>query len=175
MAELIADLFLSADGYAAGKDVGAFFGLPGPDLDEWVRVESERPQVMVMGRVTYELMAAMPSSASMNDLPKAVYSNTLQEPLAWQNTTLLRGDLADAFRTLKQSDTPLRTIGSLKLVHGLMALGLVDQLRLMIFPLTLGADGHEPTDFPRAGLELIETKVLDSRLVLLNYRPVCGP
>jgi dihydrofolate reductase len=184
MAELIADLFLSADGYAAGKDVGPFFGYSGPDLDKWISAELDRPHIVLMGRVTYEVMAAISSSAAdqisggMNDLPKAVYSNTLEEPLAWQNTTLLRGDLADAIGTLKQqSDIPLRTIGSLTLVHGLMALGLVDQLRLMIFPLTLGVDGQEPAygGFPRADLALTETKVLDSRLVLLNYRADRAP
>lgn len=180
MADLIADLFLSADGYASAQDAGPFFGYSGPDLDNWVRAELDRPQVVVMGRVTYEALAAISSSATdhiserMSDLPKTVYSNTLEEPLAWKNTSLLRGDLDGAIRTLKQqSGTPLRTIGSITLVHGLMTLGLVDQLRLMIFPLILGAAGREPAyaGFPQARLELTETKILDSRLVMLSYRP----
>jgi dihydrofolate reductase len=180
MADLVADLFVTVDGYTAGKDVGPFFGYSGPDLDSWVCEALDQPQQVLMGRVTYEAMAAISSSATdtvserMNDLPKVVFSNTLDEPLAWKNTRLLRGDLADAIRTLKQqSGTPLRSIGSITLVNNLMQLGLVDQLRLMVFPLTLGADGQDPAyaGLPRAGLELIESKILDSRLVLLNYRP----
>jgi len=54
-----------------------------------------------------------------------------------------------------------------------MHLGLVDRLRLMVFPLILGSAGREPIydGYPQAGLELIDTKVLDSRLILLEYRP----
>ena len=140
----------------------------------------DQPQQVLMSGVTYEAMAAISSSATdkvsqqMNDLPKVVFSNTLDEPLAWKNTRLLRGDLADAIGRLKQqSGTALRAIGSITLVTGLMNLGLVDQLRLMVFPLTLGADGHDPAyvGLPRVGLELIESKILESRPVMLNGPP----
>jgi dihydrofolate reductase len=180
MADLIADLFVSVDGYAAGKNVGPFYGYSGPDLDSWVAEQLDQPQQVLMGRVTYEAMAAISSSAAdkvgkgMNDIPKVVFSNTLEEPLAWENTRLLRGDLAQAIGTLKQqADTPIRSIGSITLVNGLMHLGLVDRLRLMVFPLTLGPDGQEPAyaGLPRAGLELVDSKVLDARIVLLDYRP----
>jgi riboflavin biosynthesis pyrimidine reductase len=58
----------------------------------------------------------------------------------------------------------------------MMRLGLVDRLRIMMFPLTLGADGREPiyAGYPRAGFELISSQVLDSRLVLLEYRPAAA-
>ncbi|MGI5155528.1 dihydrofolate reductase family protein [Microbispora sp. CA-102843] len=180
MADLTADLFVSLDGFAAGVDVGAFFDYPGPDLDAWIREATDEPQLMLMGRVTYEALAAISSAATdeastrMNDLPKAVFSNTLREPLVWKNTRLVRGDLAEQVRALKQeSDVPLRSIGSLSLVRSLMELGLVDRLRLMVFPLTLGGDGREPAyaGYPRTGLELAATRVLDSCLVLLEYRP----
>ncbi|MBE3014920.1 dihydrofolate reductase family protein [Microbispora sp. NEAU-D428] len=180
MGELIADLFVSLDGFAAGVDVGAFFGYPGPGLDAWIREATEQPQLMLMGRVTYEALAAISSTATdeastrMNDLPKAVYSNTLREPLAWRNTRLVRGDLAERVRALKrESDVPLRSIGSLTLVGSLVELGLVDRLRVMVFPLTLGGDGREPAyaGYPRTGLELAGTRVIDSRIVLLEYRP----
>jgi dihydrofolate reductase len=132
-----------------------------------------------MGRVTYEVLsgfasAADEASARTNDLPKVVYSNTLQEPLAWNNTSLLRGDLAEAIGALKrQPGDPLRSMGSLTLVRSMMELGLVDRLRLMVFPLILGSAGREPilAGYPKADLQLAGTKVLDSRLVLLEYRP----
>ncbi|GGO16952.1 dihydrofolate reductase family protein [Microbispora bryophytorum] len=178
MAELVADVFVSMDGFAAGVDVGPFFGYAGPGLDAWIREATEQPQLMLMGRVTYEALAAISStdeaSTRMNDLPKAVFSNTLREPLAWKNTRLVRGDLAERITALKQeSDVPLRSIGSLTLVRSLMELGLVDRFRVMVFPLTLGGDGREPAyaGYPRTGLELTGTRVLDSRVVLLEYRP----
>jgi dihydrofolate reductase len=183
MAELTADLFVSLDGFAAGVDVGPFFGYSGPELESWVRDALDRPQVVVMGRVTYEALSQISSSATdevstrMNDLPKVVVSNTLQEPLAWSNTRLVRGDLAEGIRTLKrQSGDLLRSIGSLSLVRSMIGLGLVDRLRLMIFPLTLGDVGREPAyaGYPRVGLELVDTTVLDSRLVMLEYRPLNG-
>jgi dihydrofolate reductase len=109
----------------------------------------------------------------MSELPKLVFSGTLREPLAWKNTTLVKGDLAEEVRSLKQQPgDPLRSIGSLALVRSMMQLGLVDRLRLMIFPLILGSDGKEPifAGYSRTGLELVESKVLDSRLVLMKYR-----
>jgi dihydrofolate reductase len=179
MRELTADLFISLDGYAKGIDVGPYFGYFGPDLGDWVRAELERPQVILMGRVTYEALsgfasAADEASARTSDLPKVVYSNTLQEPLAWNNTSLLRGDLAEAIGSLKrQPGNPLRSMGSLTLVRSMMELGLVDRLRLVVFPLILGSAGREPflAGYPKAALELADTRVLDSRLVLLEYRP----
>jgi dihydrofolate reductase len=180
VAELTADLFVSLDGFAAGVDTGPFFDYGGPELDAWVQGALSQPQLVVMGRVTYEAMAQISSSATdevstpMNEIQKAVVSNTLTEPLAWKNSRLIRGDLAEAIGGLKrQSADPLRSIGSLSLVRSMLELGLVDRLRLMIFPLTLGEAGREPAyaGYPRAGLELVATKVLDSRLVLLEYRP----
>ena len=94
-----------------------------------------------------------------------VCSSTLQEPLAWKNTRLIRGTVADQIKALKQqSGNPLRCIGSISLVKNLMKLGLIDRLRLIIFPLILGRAGKEPiyADYPRVPLELMNTKVLDS-------------
>ncbi len=180
MADLTADLFVSLDGFAGAVNAGPYFDYGGPDLDVWVQHELAQPQVVLMGRVTYQAMAAISAPAGdevntgMTALPKAVVSNTLTEPLAWQNTRLLRGDPATGVRALKEeSEVPLRSIGSLTLVRTLVALGLVDRLRLMVFPLTLGADGREPAyaGYPRAGFELTASTVLDSRLLLLEYRP----
>jgi len=139
----------------------------------------DQPQQVLMSGVTYEAMAAISSSATdkvsqqMNDLPKVVFSNTLDEPLAWKNTRLLRGDLADAIGRLKQqSGTALRAIGSITLVTGLMNLGLVDQLRLMVFPLTLGADGHDHAyvGLPRVGPGVEHAVHLADRATIVRDR-----
>ncbi len=180
MRDLTADLFVSVDGFAKGVNSGPYFGYPGPELGDWVRHEVDQPHVLLMGRVTYEAMAEMAAGATddasmqMTDNPKIVVSNTLREPLAWSNSRLVTGDLGDEIRALKrQPGDPLRSIGSITLVRNLIRLGLIDRLRLMVFPLILGVDGRESfhTDYPATGLGLVSTRVLDSRLVLLEYRP----
>ncbi|MDR2987611.1 MAG: dihydrofolate reductase family protein [Nocardiopsaceae bacterium] len=180
MAELIADIFLSLDGYAAGENVGPFFDLGGPELDERLREVLEEPHLVLMGRYTYLAMAGMSMpgtdevSRKMNERPKAVVSNTLSEPLEWENTRLISGDLAEGISELKlASEVEIRTIGSMSLVSSLMNAGLVDLLRVTIFPVTLGPDGREPmyVGFPRSEYELVTNRVLDNRLVMLEYRP----
>jgi dihydrofolate reductase len=90
---------------------------------------------------------------------------------------VVKGDLAEEIAALKkESGDPLRSFGSITLVKRMMQLGLVDRLRLMVFPLTLGDTGKEPiyAGYPQTGLELIHARVLDSRLVLIEYRPLRG-
>ncbi|HEY4466167.1 MAG TPA: dihydrofolate reductase family protein [Streptosporangiaceae bacterium] len=181
--ELTADLFSSLDGFAAGENTEAFYGYSGPDLDRWVRETQDQPQLIVMGRVTYQALAGIspaatdPVSSRLNELDKVVFSSTLEEPLAWANTRLIRGGLAEGIQALKeQSAVPLRTIGSLSLVRSLMRLGLVDVFRVTVFPLVLGPDGREPiyAGYPRGSLELTGTRILDGRIVMLDYRPARG-
>jgi dihydrofolate reductase len=175
MAELVADLFISLDGFAKGVDSGPFFDYAGPELDDWVRAAVSAPHLMLMGRVTYTELAEMSGvDTGMDAQPKAVFSNTLREPLVWANTRLLSGDLAETIRNLKRdSDVPLRSIGSLTLVRGMLERGLVDRLRLMVFPLILGDAGREPAlaGYPGTKLQLVDTTVLDGRLVMLEYAP----
>jgi dihydrofolate reductase len=177
---LTADLFVTLDGFAAAEGAGPFFGYAGPELDRWIRDRLDEPQLIVMGRVTYEALSAISGtatdhgSARMNELPKAVFSNSLHEPLAWANTRLVPGDAGDGIRALKQQPgDPLRSIGSLSLVQSMIGLGLVDRLRIMVFPLILGRSGREPAyaGYPDTALDLIGSTVLDSRLTLLEYRP----
>jgi len=108
----------------------------------------------------------------LTSLPKLVFSRTLEEPLVWKNTRLAKGGVADEIRALKQQQgDPLRSIGSISLVKEMMQLGLVDRLRLMVFPLILGSVGREPiyAAYRRPSLELMDTRVLDSTLILLEY------
>lgn len=180
MGELFADLFISLDGFASGTNEAAYFGYYGPELGKWIQRELNRPQEILMGRVTYEALAGFSATASdeasvrMSALPKLVCSSTLREPLAWKNTRVIRGAVAEEIRALKQqSGNHIRTIGSMRLVKSLMELELVDRLRLMVFPVILGKMGKEPilADYPRIPLELVNQEALDRRLVLLEYRP----
>lgn len=176
---LTADLFISLDGFASGAGEAAFFGYFGEDLGKWIADNLKPPQLLIMGRVTYEAMAQFspaakdPASRRMNELPKLVFSSKLTEPLVWKNTRLAKAPLADEIRKLKsQPGDPLRSIGSVSLVRSLMQLGLVDRLRLMVFPVILGDAGREPifASYSRTPLELASSKVLDSRITLLEYR-----
>ena len=179
MSELTADLFVSLDGFAGGVDVGPYFGYGGPELDEWIQTEIDKTQVVVFGRVTYEVLAPMatrgsdPASQRLTAVPKLVVSSTLSEPLEWANTRLVAGDAVEVFPAVKaDSDVPLRTMGSISLVRNLSTAGLVDRLRLMVFPLTCGSNGRERIfgEGTPQRMELDRTKVLDGRVVLLEYR-----
>ncbi len=180
MRQVIADLFISLDGFASGKSETPYFGYFGPDLWTWVRENLDRPQSLVMGRVTYAALAAFSASATdevslkMNAIPKQVFSSKLQEPLEWANTRVLRGNLADEISRLKQhGEEPLRCIGSISLVKSMIEVGLVDRLRLMVFPVVLGSAGREPVfaEYARTKLELVSSRALDSRIMLLEYGP----
>jgi len=182
MRELTADMFVSLDGFAAGADGGQSwtFGYFGPQFAEFAQQVLAEPQLMIMGRVTYEIMArSWPSSPDplagpMNSLPKLVFSTTLAEPLAWTNARLARRGPVEEIRALKaQPGDPLRSIGSITVVRHLMAAGLVDRLRLIVFPHVLGSAGREPvfTGYPETSLDLASITVLDSRLVVCEYRP----
>lgn len=110
----------------------------------------------------------------MNSLPKLVFSATLAEPLAWNNAQLAKHEPVEEIRALKgQPGDPLRSIGSITLLRHLMAAGLVDRLRLIVFPHVLGRAGQEPVfaGCPETSLNLTSTTVLDSRLVVCEYRP----
>ena len=190
MSELIADLFISVDGCAKGSRSPAFFGFGGPDLDRWIGEQMKRPQRHLMGRKTYVALAALPEpgdedgSPSLAATPTTVFSRTLQA-VSWPHATI-SDDLVGTVRRLKAGDTDLRTIGSLSLVSQLLQAGLVDRLRLLVFPLITGETGQEraspshiaPAAFaqlPDIGLDLVGQSVLDRRIVLSEYRPSGAP
>ncbi len=178
---LSVDLFSTLDGFASGTESEGYFGLYGPELAAWIDEVAARPHVMVMGRKTYVELAGIvagggdPSFARMNELPKVVFSSTLEEPLPWVNSTLVREDAATAVARMKaEPGDPLRVIGSLSMLSTLLAAGLVDRLKLIVFPQILGTTGTAPifAGLPDLDLRLVGTQVLDGRLVLLDYAPV---
>jgi dihydrofolate reductase len=139
MGELIADLFITLDGHASGEGAPAYFGYP--DLERWIDEHLAGPQVLLMGRVTYEALSAIAQNHPvegpdrMSELPKVVFSRTLREPLAWDNSRVAKADLFEEVRRLKaEGDAPLRIIGSLSGVRALMEARMVDRLRLVMFP-----------------------------------------
>jgi dihydrofolate reductase len=178
MRELTVDLFCTVDGWLRGRHSPAYFGYDGPDLRAWIDEQSARPQVMLMGGNTYRALLPYatgdgdPGSKRMDELPKVVFSHSLRPPLTWINTTLVAEDVAVAVPAMKREPgDPLRVIGSPTLVRSLFRLGLVDRLRLMVFPQVLGDSGVERMldGLPDLDLRLAASTVLDQRLVLLDY------
>jgi dihydrofolate reductase len=146
-------------------------------LDELFEADAQ-----LLGRRTYEgFAAAWPSrpddeagfTQRMNSMTKYVVSNTLEDP-SWQNTTVLGGNAAEAVRRLKEDgDGVLLIAGSAQLVQALTDAGLVDEYRLMVFPLVIGAGKRlfADTSAP-AALKLVESKpVGDDGVVIQRYVP----
>lgn len=176
---LTVDLFVSVDGWARGTTSPGYFGYFGPELEKWITTELARPQLVVLGRRTYEALAGLPekarddSSRRMTELSKVVFSTTLATA-SWPNTRICGDDLiAEVSRLKSEGEVPLRTMGSLSIVRQLCGAGLVDRLRLMTFPLLVGTSGIEAAfaDVAAADLELVDHQVLDGRVLLAEYRP----
>jgi dihydrofolate reductase len=134
----------------------------------------------LLGRATYEIFAAYWPNASdeeqviaepLNTKPKYVASSTLSEPLEWQNSTLLEGDLAEAVRALKQEDGgDVHVIGSSELVRALIGHDLADVLRIMLDPLLLGGGKRcFPGDRQLRELRLVDSQATSTGAILATY------
>ncbi|MBA3869597.1 MAG: dihydrofolate reductase family protein [Anaerolineae bacterium] len=183
MSELVCELIVSLDGLARGQRSPGYFGYSGPDFDDWMKTNSAVPHRMLIGRKTYEMLNALPAEAkdegweTMTTMPGWLFSKTLKSA-DWKGLKVISDDLVDFVRELKQKDGPeLRTLGSLSLVRQLLIAGLVDRLKLVVCPLILPKTGVEPTfeGLPDMGFDLVSNKVLDGRVLLLEYRPTGEP
>ena len=140
---------------------------------------------LLLGRRTYEGFAAHWPNAyqeeqvlaqPLNTKPKYVASRTLTEPLAWQNSTVLQGDVAKAVAALKQEDGgDLLVIGSTELVQTLIEHDLVDEFHLMIDPLIVGGGKRIfRDDGALRPLQLVDNKVTTTGAILATYAPAEG-
>jgi dihydrofolate reductase len=139
----------------------------------------------LLGRRTYEIFAAHWPNASeeeqvlaepLNTKPKYVASRTLTEPLAWQNSRVLHGDVAEAVATLKQEDgEDLHVIGSSELVQTLFEHGLVDEFRVMIDPVVVGGGKRLFRDDGGLRLlRLVDSQVTTTGVIIATYAPADG-
>jgi dihydrofolate reductase len=135
----------------------------------------------LLGRRTYEIFAAHwpkqpasdPLAGTFNGLPKYVVSTTLGEPLAWENSTLIRGDVPAELAKLKaEPGKELQVIGSGELVQMLIGQGLVDEYRLMIHPILLGSGRRlfREADAPTK-LRLVDVKPTTTGVMIATYQP----
>lgn len=146
----------------------------------WVMKYVTEMGALVLGRRTYEIFAGYWPNAPedeaviaepFNRLPKYVASTTLTEPLAWNNSSLLRPDVATALRALKEEDgRDLHVIGSAQLVRSLLTDDLVDDLRLMIDPLALGGGKRIfPEDGEMRRFRLMDHEFTNDGTILTTY------
>ena len=178
--KLVAAEFITLDGVVDRPNewMGDFID---DQLGQQLMAEASVRDAIVLGRRTYEEMAAAwpsqgdahPMAASMNNTPKLVVSTTLDNVDAWQNSTLVAGDLATAMQDLK--NRPGRNamiIGSATLLCSLLQLGVIDELVLLVFPVVIGR-GKRLFDHLSAelSLELLGSEKFPGGAVRLAYRP----
>jgi dihydrofolate reductase len=195
MRRLIVNEFMSLDGVAqapggADEDPSGGFAHGGwhmrymqdEQAQRWALGSIVEAGGFLLGRRTYEIFAAYWPNAPeeeqviaepLNSKPKHVVSTTLTEPLDWQNSTLIEGDVANAVAALKrETGGDLHVIGSTELVRTLIGHDLVDEFRLMIDPVALGGgkrifrdDGSLRT------LRLVDGQLTSTGAILATYAP----
>jgi len=186
MGRIVVTEFVSLDGVM--EDPGGAEGFKhggwtfeisrGDEGDKFKLDETVSSEALLLGRVTYEgFAAAWPSregefADKFNTMPKYVVSSTLEEP-DWSNSTVLRGDVAEEVAKLKQEhDGDVVVHGSARLVQTLFEHDLVDELRLMVFPVVLGSGKRlfgEASD--KKPLKLVDSKVVGDGVAILVYEP----
>jgi dihydrofolate reductase len=155
---------------------------PDPEQQEWKFQETLATQTLLIGRVTYESFAGAwpgyegPFADKMNAMEKVVVSNTITDP-EWDNTTVLSGDIVAGITELKAGDGGLiQVAGSCSLVHLLIDNDLVDELRLMVFPVSIGAGLRVfPDTQKKTPWKLTATQSFASGTRVDTYHPMIEP
>ena len=186
MGRIVVTEFMSLDGVVEDpggsenfKYGGWSFEIDGGDEGPQFKLDETRAsEALLLGRVTYEGFAeAWPSrdgefADRFNAMPKYVVSSTLEEP-EWNNSTVLKGDVANEVAKLKQEqDGDIVVHGSARLVQTLIEQDLVDEFRLMVFPVVLGSGKRlfgETSD--KKPLRLVDSKVVGDGVAILIYEP----
>ena len=179
MRKIVVSEFVSLDGVM--EDPRWTFQFPSDDRDKFKFDELAASDALLLGRVTYEgFAAAWPRMAEqtgeygawMNGYPKYVVSTTLEEA-GWNNSTIINENVVEEVSNLKkQPGKDILVFGSGQLVDTLMEHDLVDEYRLMVFPVVVGGGKRlfENASDEKA-LKLIETKTFASGAVVLSYGP----
>ena len=186
MGRIVVTEFVSLDGVVEAPGGGETFKHGGWSLeisrgdegDTFKLDETMSSEALLLGRVTYEgFAAAWPTrdgefADKFNTMPKYVVSSTLEDP-EWNNSTVLSGDVAEEVAKLKQQqDGDIVVHGSPQLVQTLIEHDLVDEFRLMVFPVVLGSGKRlfgETRD--KKSLRLVDSKVVGDGVTILVYRP----
>ncbi len=177
---VVAVEMVTVDGVMESPEDWAFSYL-NEEMEETNAAGMAASDALLLGRVTYEALAAywphQPGGTTMvdyiNGVAKYVVSGTLEEPLAWNNSTLIKGNVAEEINELKRrAGEDITILGSGALVGSLLRDGLLDELRLMVHPVVLGNGKRlfEGGD-DRKSLELIDSRTFDTGVLYLTYKP----
>jgi dihydrofolate reductase len=186
MSKLIVTEFVTLDGVmeAPGGEPshphsGWVFDSMGPEQERYKLNEALEAESHLLGRVTYESFASAwperegPFADKINSMPKYVVSSTLADPLEWNNSILILGDVAEEVGKLKEQDGgPILVAGSATLVHSLIESDLVDELRLMVFPVMIGGGKRPfPESQQKKPFKLTDTQTFASGVAVYTYEP----
>ena len=184
MRKIFAFIMTTLDGYYEGPDQEFDFWVVDEEFNRFAAEQLDAAGTLLFGRVTYEGMAAYwPTpgaeqddprvAARMNGLSKIVVSRTLATA-GWANTRLIRDDVGEELSELKrQAGKDIAILGSSALTVSLLEMGLVDEVRLMVNPVVLGAGKSVfCTAGERISLKLLSSRSFDSGNVLMCYQPV---
>ncbi|MBZ0293828.1 MAG: dihydrofolate reductase family protein [Anaerolineae bacterium] len=180
MREVIIEAEVSLDGIM-GADNDDFwkliFQFHSPDVTAYLDDLLFMPDALLLGRVTYEGFAQLwptmegKMADQINSMPKYVASRTLEEPLDW-NATLISGDVAAEIRKLKQEPGKgLLQYGVGELTHTMLKKGLVDEVRILVYPFTFGEGTRIFEHMGVNTLKLLDTRTFSSGAVLHRYQP----
>ena len=180
MRKVVAAEFLSLDGVMESPDKW-HFPYFNEEMGQAVGEGFAAADAMLMGRVNYEEWAAFwpeqdpqenPIADHMNGVRKYVVSTTLEEPLEWNNSTLIGENVVEEIAELKrQAGGDISISGSPTLVRSLLKDGLIDELRLMVHPVVVGGGKRLFEEGDRVALELVDSKTFSTGVVYLTYRP----
>jgi dihydrofolate reductase len=179
MRKVVAVEFVSLDGVMESPEEWAF-PYSNDEMEEANASGMAASDALLLGRVTYEQMAAYWSNQSggvpmvdyLNSVPKFVVSTSL-DTVEWQNSTLIGGDVAEEIARLKQQPgKDIAILGSSILVRSLLQDDLLDELRLIIHPIVLGSGKRLFEDEgDQKALELVDSKIFGTGVLYLTYRP----
>jgi dihydrofolate reductase len=179
MRKLVVSEFVSLDGVM--EDPQWTFQFMSEVQEKFKFDELKASDALLLGRVTYDgFAAAWPNMIEetgeygewMNDYPKYVVSTTLEE-VQWKNSQLIKGDIAEEIIKLKQQPgKDILVFGSCSLVQTLIQLDLIDEYRLMVFPVAVGSGKRVFGDgIDKKVLRLADTKTFSSGVIVLTYHP----
>jgi dihydrofolate reductase len=180
MRKIIVEAEISVDGVMGqGPDFwNQIFQFHSQDVQDYLSELLFMPDALLMGQKTYESFAQVwptrqgKDADRINRMPKYVASRTLKAPLQW-NATLIEGDVPEEIRKLKEaSGEYLVQYGVGELTHTMLRHGLVDEFRILVFPLTVG---EGPRIFDHMGvntLKLLDAKTFHSGTVAFHYQPI---
>jgi dihydrofolate reductase len=176
MRKVVVTEFISLDGVM--EEPAWTFPYWNGEIAKFKGEESSASDALLLGRVTYQgFAAAWPESKDegadyFNSVRKYVVSKSLEESLEWNNSTLIKNDIAEEITTLKQQDGKDITVhGSATLVQTLMQNDLVDRYRLLVYPVIVGKGKRLFHEGIPASLKLLESRSFTSGVAALVYEP----